>query len=68
MKTKLFLEPVLDVLLLCLLGYSICSWLFSPAHQISQELKQTLAVVVLAWISYRIFIGENRDDDWAGQF
>ena len=68
MKTKLLLESVLDVLLICLLVYSICSWVFNPAHQISQELKQILAEVLLAWISYYIFIGENRDDDWAGQY
>lgn len=68
MKTKLLWEFVLDVLLVCLLICSTYSWLFNPTHQISQELKQTLAVVMMAWICYRIFVGENSDDDWAGEF
>jgi hypothetical protein len=68
MKIKLLLETALDVVLISLLIYSAFLWLFNPAHQIPELLKQGLGIVAMTWICYHSFMRDNSNDDWVGGF
>jgi hypothetical protein len=68
MKIKFLLESALDFILMFLLIYCAFLWLFSPAHQIPEAIKQVTAIFIMTWICTQILLGDNSNDDWVGGF
>ena len=68
MKEKIgFYGSLLFSLLFCVLLFDSIQLLTGSIHQIPGSHRQVLLTGLLLWI-VSLFLGSDRDDDWAGQF